>query len=338
MKRLELLSVLKSVSPALPGRSLIPILNCLCFDSKSVVAYDDVVALKAPCDVGLCGGLPGPLLLAFLEASNSSEVVISTDENVANFKLGRSKMKIPIIPSEDFLFVAPKNRGDTLELTKEFLDSLSFISRSSAEDVHNANRSGITLWFEKGSLIMYATDAVTFVKISLQIPYPSQFSGACMILRERFHTLLRKISATRLRLTADGDIIGSRGKLRLYGKITPGADSSMYENMLTAVVPENLQFAKIPTGLSRCLERALLLNKETTRFSYADGRLEVFTEGGGSELRDSIKLSLDIPPIVVYTCAEYLLRYLDAVDFIGISDRCFVLKGDDCQVVVAVKL
>ena len=336
MKREEVLSLLKAVSPALVGKGLLPVLSHFCLDGKTIMAYDGVVALQTRCDWPLHGGLPGEVLLSVLAASRAKEVKIEVLDSTVLLIAGRTKLKLALLPAEDFIFSPPKYRGKKVLLTDSFREAVALASRSSAENIHTSSLSGVTLHFQKSEVVLYSTDAATSVKV--RAPCESaDLKGTVLILPKRFHSLLQEIGAKELLLTQEGDIICKSNLVRLYGKVVQGADSSMYENMLTAVVPENLQFAKIPTGLSRCLERALLLNKETTRFSYADGRLEVFTEGGGSELRDSIKLSLDIPPIVVYTCAEYLLRYLDAVDFIGISDRCFVLKGDNCQVVVAVK-
>ena len=93
---------------------------------------------------------------------------------------------------------------------------------------------------------------------------------------------------------------------------------------------------KVPTALSQALTRTLVLSKEPIRFSYTNKVLTMLAQSAGCELKESVKVDLRADSAEVYTCAEYLSRYLDVAKRIGFSERCLSLDGEGFQVLVAV--
>jgi hypothetical protein len=133
-------------------------------------------------------------------------------------------------------------------------------------------------------------------------------------------------------------VIGVSDEAQLFGKLIGDPEPDRYEKMILSSKLDEIPKADVPASLARCLQRSLIASqKEDVEFSYADGRLNLLAKDQGIEIRDSVKIDLGEEPIKVYTCAEYVLRYLDVAKRIGISDRCIVLEGDNFQVLVGVK-
>jgi hypothetical protein len=154
---------------------------------------------------------------------------------------------------------------------------------------------------------------------------------------ERFHSLLLRMGAKELLFTEQGDMVGLGNGLELYGRVVQGAAPEQYENVIEASRLGDVPKADVPAILTRCLERARLVNKELTTLSYEPGKLNLLSTGQGSELRDSAKIDLGDESLEVTTGAESLLRYLDVTKQIGLSNHSVVMEGDGFVVLVAVQ-
>src|SRR5688572_3377387 len=137
MKRLELIEVLKKVAPALAAKDLVPAMSCFFFDGKLVSAFDDILAISAPMPTDFKGGLRGHLLLDFLSASRAPEVEFLVEGEEMTVKAGRSKLKIPIVPLDDFKFEWPKVKSEGLKLDETFFKALNQVLPSMGRDPSN---------------------------------------------------------------------------------------------------------------------------------------------------------------------------------------------------------
>jgi len=337
MIRSELLNTLKCVSPALRTDKYAAVLSQLRFDGKYVTAYDNVVALRTPCDLPLEGGIVGDLLLSMLSSSNAAEVTCIIKDSEATFKLGRTRLKLAVLPTSEFLFKPPELVGTKLPLDDKLLTAMKLVARSGTAGLDVVGRSGMTLSFSKRQLTLYATDDVTIVRASIPAK-AAALSGKSLILSERFYSLLLKQSGMdSLCFTDSGDVLASSESVELFGRVLDGADPVQFEKVFDSMKLKDVPKVDVPLGLARCLQRALVLSKDMTTFSYADGRLSLHTVGFGGEVRDSVKANFGSKPIEVCTCAESLLRYLDGAERIGLSDRCMVVEGPGFEALVAVR-
>jgi DNA polymerase III sliding clamp (beta) subunit (PCNA family) len=236
------------------------------------------------------------------------------------------------------VFVPPKIRGIELDLDVKLREAVKIVSRSATLNLMHPTLSGITLVFGEKKLTLFGTDNVSVARV-VENHRVSKLSGKSFVLPPRFYELLLGIGAnTKIVFTTGGDVIGVSDEAQLFGKLIGDPEPDRYEKMILSSKLDEIPKADVPASLARCLQRSLIASqKEDVEFSYADGRLNLLAKDQGIEIRDSVKIDLGEEPIKVYTCAEYVLRYLDVAKRIGISDRCIVLEGDNFQVLVGVK-
>jgi DNA polymerase III sliding clamp (beta) subunit (PCNA family) len=314
-----------------------PILDHFCFDGKTVVAYDDIVALRTPCKVGIEGALPGSKLLSILASSTAEEVACTVDGSEATFKIGRTRLKLQSLPSEDFLFKEPDKQGEKLPLDDQLRKCFDLAIRSADPDQSSGTRTGVTIAFEKKKVTFYSTNNLSLFRMTASHKSPS-LAGKAFILPERFYSLLLKLGENAiLTFTNKGDVIGVSEATELFGHVVSGADAKQFDAVFDRSNLEDIPKADIPAALIGCLQRAAIVSKELTKLTYAEKRLSLFTESQGCQVQDSVKLYLGEEAIEVYTGVECLLRYLDVAKRIGISKGCIVLEGEGFQVLIAVR-
>jgi hypothetical protein len=272
--------------------------------------------------------------LALLGSSGAEEVIFSATESEVVFKLGRTRAKYSTLLDSDFLFAEPDRKGVAIPIDTAFREALVTAEKSAEEG--DGKRTGITLGFGKKKLDVYATDNVTVFHSVLASKAPDMV-GKAVILSERFYKLLGKLEDAKLIFTESGDVIGVGKDLELFGKVKDGANPKQFDNVFNSAGLDEIPKADIPISLGRCLDRALVVSKELTEFSYSGGRLSMLTVEQGCEVRDSLKIDLGSDPVEVCTCSEYILRYLNKAKRIGIGNKCIVLEGNSFQVLIGIK-
>src|SRR5215510_9561239 len=134
--RLELLSALEVLEPALAQKPIIEELTFIWFTGTSVYAYNDVIGIVSPLETEFQGGMKGSLILGLLNKSRAKEVEIqnsNTDDlmikaanarlNLAYYELDRSIWEIP-----DF------ERSISFEVTQELVKAIHDVMISIGQD------------------------------------------------------------------------------------------------------------------------------------------------------------------------------------------------------------
>lgn len=337
MDREDLLRCLKRVTPAL-GRGAMPILSHLCFGSDGyVTAYDGVVALRSPCDVGFVGCVPGEVV-SILSLSSAKQVLLEIGEGNSEvlFKIGRTRARFALLPEESYPFVCPRKSGVSIPIDDCLTGSLRIASRSASSDPENPLRSGITFTFSKRRITLYATDETTLVRVSIP-------RGACLdsvVMPSRFCELMPPKGT--IWFLEGGGLYAERADVRLYGQAIREAetgrasDPKQFERVFEAVKPASIVMAEIPEALHGCIDRAMAVDKDRTEFVYDSGVLRMTTTFQGAEVKDSVRIDLGEVPIRAVSHAEYLARYLGDATSIGLSERSLVLEGEAFQVLLGV--
>lgn len=337
MERKALLEILKSVSPTLAtGTPPMQILKYLCFDEKSVFAYDGSVALRTACDVPIVGAVYGEKLIQVLSESRAANVEMVPDGDNVKFTLGRTKLSLTALPAGDFVFTFPSKKGASkIPVIDGFTAAVELASRSGNTDVQFASRSGITFRFGKRKLTMYATDNTILVRIVMAMNAPGM-DGKSLIMHNRFYKLLPGFDASEILVTDEGDMIGTGGGVEIYGRVVHGADPDQFDRLFSSCDLDTVLKTDIPPQLTRCLRRAMVIS-EMSKFVYEKGRLSLHSEHSGSVLNDDVKIDLGADPISILAKPESILRYLDVATRIGISNKCVIVEGDGFQALIAVK-
>jgi len=336
MDRADLLSTLKRVAGAISNKTFLPILTHLCFDGSCVIAYDDVVALRAPCTLDFEGCIVGDRLLAILSSSRASSVECIAEKSEVVLKLGRTKARFAFLPQSEFPFTPPSKKGIKLVVDEKLQRAFKIASCSAGRDSAFPSRLGITCVFGRKKLTLYAADNLTIVRVVLNHS-ESKLEGQQFILLPRFYDLLLAMKGANLVITPKNNILGMSKELELFGKVLPDANPEQFEKAFEAAKLKEIPKADVPSAFARCLERAIVVDKDLTEFSYADGRLIMITKGQGCEVRDSVKIDLGEDSIEVFSSSECLSRYLGFVSRIGIATQCLHLQGDGFDALIGVK-
>ena len=170
MNRKDLLQKLNQAKPFLMGQDFIPILMHYCFDTKHVVAYNDVSGIQISMESELSCAVPGSLILKMLNTMTSETVRIEK-LNERNIQLldGKTKVKLPILPTEEFIFKLPDiSEISPVILAKSFLKGLEKTSISVGNDPAHPDQQGIFWSVGPGYIKTFSTDNKTLSKFEQQ--------------------------------------------------------------------------------------------------------------------------------------------------------------------------
>jgi hypothetical protein len=342
--RSELLNILKRVSPALGDdkQKLIPVLSHLCFDGESVVAYDNCVALRSPCSLGgFIGALPGGLLLSMLGSHAIDKMSLEPCDGGVMLKIGRMTLRLASLSDSSFLFRRPVLDGAVrIAVTNELLGMFRLLLRSvSSSKTDSGFMLGVTIDFGVKYMFMYATDSRAVVRCRLPMVVPELLNKPLQ-LTERFVELLQRLArqGDEMLITSGGDVVVRIADgVELFGRVIQDTKPEQYESVLTASKFDTLDRPELPVTLSRCIDRAGLVDADNIRLTYDSGSLEVYSKGPCGELQDSVKVDMGANGRVsVWTHPGCLGRYLDVAKYVGMSDHSVVLQTTGVLVLVAV--
>lgn len=272
MKRSDLVNKLKQVQAGLALNDYVPLFACFCFNGKTVVAYNDVVALQAPCPLEVKGAVKGAVLLGFLSATRVPEVELSSQDGDIHIKAGRAKLKLPVIAEPgDFVFKWPDDKGEAIPFGKEAMEMLAYCTPSMGTDPSRRMMMGVTIAFdgEKNKATLYSTDnksaSRSVIEFSeAQWKMPKSFHDKAVILPPRFCELLLSNASEKLSELVMGDgwvkAVFETG-LKLFSRTIPDADPQAYKGLFSPMVGKDMndKYVAIPKGIERALERSLVV-------------------------------------------------------------------------------
>ncbi len=100
----DILAALESVRGAVPAKPFMPILAHVLVDGKTVIAYDNEVAIKAslPTDCGICFNVPHDKFYQLMKNLDGEEVDIRLDGKKVHISSGKHKSTMMQIVEEEF--------------------------------------------------------------------------------------------------------------------------------------------------------------------------------------------------------------------------------------------
>jgi hypothetical protein len=340
VKRAELLSTLSIVESGLTDRGFVPILSCFCFDSDSVVAYDDVVAIKAPCKTGFAGGIRGSVLMSMLRASGVDEVEFTPKDAEIHIKLGKSRsvIKLPFLEESDFIFEPPESYAGSIASTPMIIESIVRCMLSAGVNPSLPSRLGLTMTFDDGSLIIYSSDEMTASMnvVDLKGQYKGKLNGKSYTVPSKFFELLLQLDKQfGCESISFGEVIKAEfdGAV-LYGKTIQGSDVKQFETIfdscLEGVDPE--LDIDIPKRFDRILERSIVLlsgNSSLEATFGIDGEeLKIDTVSALGEAHESLDLKKELGDRTFKVSPVLIARILPFVDTIAFGDNALIVSQD----------
>lgn len=337
MKRSEFVEILRKVEPALSSKDAVPVQSCFCFDGTTVLAYDDVVAMQAPCKVDLAGGLKGKVLLPFLQTSRAKEVELATADGdgvrEVSIKAGRSRLKLPLVDDSDVSFKFPSGKGATeVKPGADFKAALARALVSLGEDPAVGWMFGVTLaWGKKP--VLYSSDNRGVSLVTFRDP---AFAGdnKPVVLPPQFCRLLVGLASGDdlevLLLHQQWAEARFASGLRLFSRTVTEVDVPKYQEMFGRT--KGVEPLVIPDGFERCIDRAKIIAgfamDPYVTLRVKDGKLRLHTESAAGVAADVLALSGEHEDIEVKVAPDVLARALPHSTGFALREEYVYLLGD----------
>lgn len=345
MNRKQLSERLARVKPALASNDLIPALTHLWFLGGEVMAYNDAVAISAPCEVDLSGMVPGATLMAVLQTSRAKDVELRAAEGEVLVKAASARIKLPLLPIDSPLFEMPDADGEEAlpASSKDFVDAVAACLRSVVADPSVPDQTGITVIPGKKELALYATNGATISHVSVPVTGKTALRRRVVLsgpFCEQLVRLARGDKKAVLTIAEDHALLRAGDGTRLFGKLVEVERPLDFAGLVSEMVPEDAEMSPIPTGVPRVLDRALVVadpagERAYTQISVKDGRATFTTKSRRGEVRDGVTLGDKQPDATGSFDPHWLKVGCAAFSQMLVTERCVVMRGERSLYLVA---
>jgi len=351
MNRKDLVDKLEQVAPALSGNDLIPILTHFWFTGEHVLAYNDQIAISAPCKVDFEGAVPGMTLLNLLKASRAKDVefvVGKDDKNELTIKAASSRFKLGLLPYRDFeeVFVMPKPGKDPEALsTKSFLSCIDCCMRSVSIDTSVPDQLGITLIPDGKDLLFYSTDDRTLSHARLAVKGGTSLKQRVILSSHFCRQVLNLVNDAKplhLEIHKDHALLMGAGGTLLFGKLVHSEKPLNFNSILDHNFPEGSEnkLVTIPTKLELILERAVIVASASvepvrTHINVQGGVVRFSTVSARGEVHDTLQIEGKHKDVEIKVDAKLLKNGYGQFDQMLLTSSCFVMVNEDVLYLVA---
>lgn len=320
MDRAKLIEMLDDVAPALAANDIVPIMSHFWFTGKNLMAYNnnEGICISLPLQTDFTGALP-QTLLALLKSSAAKSVELLADGDAMIVKAASSKIKLAMLPAEDFNFKPPAMPKD-VKLPCDpgrFIAAIEACLFSVGSDTSKADHMGVTVINDTSAkeLLFFATDHETMCHTTLK--YKADAKGQTdlafdrIILRKAFCQQLVRLckgvtDELALYLCEDYAQVVFEGT-RIFGaNVEPDNNPMDFEKAFNALAPEASlkKSVAIPDKFEKILDRACIITdasieKSRTEIKISDGKAYFKSKSERGELADVSQLP-DHPNVTVY--------------------------------------
>jgi len=346
MNRVDLLAAMKCASGALALRDYAPAFASFFFDGERVCAYGDEIAITTRCKFPVQGGIIGKVMLAWVGACGGDEVESECADGEATLRCGRSKITLPLLPSEQLIYEAPQaEAGICFDAPFDLLTAIKRCGSYVGDDPTHPWRMGLTLSYKDGAFNLYSTTDAVLVHARADNEDDESDSAYETILPERFVSLLlqhaqtNSLAAIRFGLgwaeaTFDDDVViftktGSESKPSAYedimGQLFDKATFVEVESIVSSLLFMMERVAKV--GMATGQDRAVL--------GVRGRSLSVTLSGGSASLMDSLPFPGDHESIKVEIAPSSMLAILPHVKEMSVTDRAVLFTGSGFDAAIA---
>lgn len=340
INRAKLLQTLNLVRAALASQPYIPALTHFAFDGETVVAYNDITAISIRCSTELELCLPGDLLLKALNNLSADEVLISKpDSSSVVLASGRSKLKLPSLPLNDFPFNFPNDDCDSFDLTSSLLKGIEVCLISVSNDPTHPAQMGVTI--EDDGRI-FSTDNFTIsqyrsesksIKLPGEIPIilPTFFCNQLVALGKAFPKELISIEIR------SGSLVGRIGDdASIFTKMIDDLEPMDFQRIIKKYCNEKdlgMDEMSIPDIFEGAFERAMLVLSEspnkTTKVTATDGKMKLHSTSPLGDADDVISAKQIKEMDVFHIDPSLVLRASKNCTKVVLLEKVMVLGNDD---------
>jgi hypothetical protein len=301
MKVGELIETLKTVSGAIPETDLIPILANFWFERDTVLAYNDLIAIQAPCATGFVGMVPNTVRSFLRSVGNDETVSFTSNDKEVVVEIGDAKFYLLIFPGR-FPFVMPKpgESVPSMGMSRRFIHALKTCLLSMSKDTSRPEHLGITIIPGGDKAQLFATDSKTLTWVR-NVPATMTGKPERVILPTPFCEQLIAFATTKtfekIALGTSHAMARAEDGTTLFGRSIESTKPLNFTEIVKHNLPRDYRSKTIPVpvNLKRVMERAnivasLNLDRERTCITVRNGIAEFYTKEEGMAITDKLDL------------------------------------------------
>ena len=345
--RKVLLKKLNTVKPAVSAQSYIPVLKHFMFDGKTVTAYNDVSAISVSLEAEFKGCVPADLLIKTLNSLSSDTVIFEIQNESLLVKSGRSKIKLPVLPAEDFPTVSVMQRTlvaiGGFSVSKDMLTGIKLCLLGVGNDTQHPAQMGVTLdpLFSLEQAALYSTDSATLSRFTfntdMDIPgdapviLPTFFCEQLLSMARVCEDMKIEIyNGALLAVFSDGST--------LFTKTIIDLEPMTFAEVFSKYCDKSEAFKRlleIPEKFEASFERAVIIQsdepQQSTSVTVAGNRLTLRSVSKAGEIEDVMTFSAvdsfcDITP-------AYVKRMLPVTSKVALMPSVMVLTDDKQELI-----
>ena len=352
--RNALLSKLSLAGNAVSSKELIPCFVNFLFTGTDIIAYDNTKGVRVQFETPFTGMVPGSLLTGLLSACSSEIVALTAKGDELTITAGRSKMNLPLLPEEGFLFEFPTvtNKFQTVDLDDGFLAALQLCLVSTMAEPAAQQFTGVTVKHNDvdGGLTLYSTDNISITQISLldhKVPsdhvpdyvLPGEFCKLVLLADNMIGGVPveqgegkegNPQSTPKLRFGKDFVVATFGNGCQVCTRLFEDDGNINFEAAVAQTVDlDNLSVSDIPEEFDQALTRSSIIaasSQAPCTITTTKKAMTLYTTSQIGEVKDALPfvghdtVKADFDP-------DKIKRVLDVTNGIHITDRCVILTG-----------
>jgi DNA polymerase III sliding clamp (beta) subunit (PCNA family) len=345
VNRETLVQTLELVGRALGDAKMVQVFSNFCFKNRTVSAYNDEIGIVAPCEVLGTYGLHGKTLLDLLKVTKTEKVEFNLVEEEVQIVSGKSKLKLPYLREDAFLFKPVKEDLYTvsMDITIDLIDGLGYSLVTSSRDQSMGALMGVQLYDEGPTSILFSCDSDAITKYTLNA---DPDAGRAMtplrfMLSNAFcETLLKVIkesgsSEGRITFGDDWVVAYLNNGWRIYGRMKP-LGTLDHQNMITDTIKETPVFVDVPEALKEALARASVMAETEgagTHIQINQGKMSLVTQTKMGEVLDTVTLR-DHADVEAKVNPSLMLRSIESCGRFCVQENCTIFEDGDKPLLV----
>jgi len=334
VNRAQLVDILDILKPALAGNTPVQLYTCYCFVKDKVYAYNDRVAIVAPCKVNMTCALHGGTLYGWLKNSNADDADFDLTGNEVVLTAGKSKIKLPYHEMGDLLFegVQDKDKDNkwlvTADVDEALLAGLEVCTSTTSRDLTQMALTCVYLMPGKLSYF-YSSDSDSLTRYLVTakateqgtFAIPNNFCEEVVKLATRFKGEEGLLKAT-LSVNDDWARVRFENGVTVWGRILDVPSPIDFAAMLKSKEKGMPPAVPLPQGLQEALARACVLadpESKPTEFTIKGNKLGMFTQSSMGEATESLLIRGKHPDAEALVSAQLVARAIKACDEFSIA-------------------
>lgn len=308
INRDQMIKVANLVKPALSTANYIPALNHIQFDDKYATAYNDISAISVLIETGVTACIPGDVLIRALNSFSSENLMFQLTDSEAIISSGRSKLKLPILPVDDFPLKWPdEKKAVEIALDANIIKGIERCLVSVGSDPTHPAQMGVTLDVDdKGRAVLFSTDNATISRY--QTPTKLKLPGDAPVILPTFFcqqllALAKAYPEEDLDLMCSpGAVVANFGKYATLLTKTPvDVEPLDFHKIIRKHVPKLDELGEIvsplPDSWDAAFSRALLVvsgdDDKSTKITITSSSFKMLTTSAMGESSDSLEFDAE---------------------------------------------